>query len=136
MKKLSHILLILIAISSLVIFITTLYSAVSTKNWSKVDAVVTSVYLPDGIVCGDFIDDKGVVHNDQPLYRDFKFQQFGAFKTVKKDDVNLFIGKKVTILYKDEQIIRYGSLWKNVVISLIAFLLSLLIILYKKKKST
>ena len=80
-----------------------------------------------------FKDSKGVMHTDQPLYKDFKFQQFRAIKIVKQDKINSIIGKKVVILYRDEQTVSYDNLWKNIMVSFVLFLLSVSILIYMKK---
>jgi hypothetical protein len=73
------------------------------------------------------------MHTNQPLYQDFKFQQFRAIKVVKQDKINSIIGKKVIVLYKDEQTVSYDNLWKNILVSLVLLLLSISILIYMKK---
>ncbi len=135
MKKLFLIITVITAIISLTVFSINSIDAITMINWSKTEATVTSVLLPDGIICGDYKDSKGVIHNDQHLYRDFKFQQLWAIKVVRQDKINNIVGKKVTILYKDEQTASYDNLWENIIVSLIVFLLSLAIFIYIKKHS-
>lgn len=74
MGKRSKILSI-IAIFFLIVIIINISNLISKRNWVKTEAVVTSVLLPDGTVCGDFTDINGVKHIDEPLFPDFKFQQ-------------------------------------------------------------
>ena len=121
------------AIISFTVFSINLVDVITTRNWNKAEATVTSVLLPDGIICGDFKDSKGVMHTNQPLYQDFKFQQFRAIKVVKQDKINSIIGKKVVVLYKDEQTVSYDYLWKNIMVSLVLLLLSISILIYMKK---
>ena len=133
MKKLFLLIIAVTAIISFTVFSINLVDVITTRNWNKTEATVTSVLLPDGIICGDFKDSKGVMHTDQPLYKDFKFEQFYAIKSVKQDKINSIIGKKVVILYRDEQIVSYDNLWKNIKVSLVLFLLSVSILIYMKK---
>lgn len=133
MKKLFLLIIAVTAIISFSVFSINLVDVITTRNWNKTEATVTSVLLPDGIICGDFKDSKGVMHTDQPLYKDFKFQQFRAIKNVKQDKINSIIGKKVVILYRDEQTVSYDNLWKNIMVSLVLLLLSVSILIYMKK---
>ncbi len=133
MKKLFLLIIAVTAIISFTVFSINLVDVISTRNWNKAEATVTSVLLPDGIICGDFKDSKGVMHTNQPLYQDFKFQQFRAIKVVKQDKINSIIGKKVVVLYKDEQTVSYDNLWKNIMVSLVLLLLSISILIYMKK---
>ena len=133
MKKLFLLIIAVTAIISFTVFSINLVDVITTRNWNKTEATVTSVLLPDGIICGDFKDSKGVMHTNQPLYQDFKFQQFRAIKVVKQDKINNIIGKKVVILYKDEQTVSYDNLWKNILVSLVLLLLSISILIYMKK---
>lgn len=132
MKKLFLLIIAVTAIISFTVFSINLVDVITTRNWNKAEATVTSVLLPDGIICGDFKDSKGVMHTNQPLYQDFKFQQFRAIKVVKQDKINNIIGKKVVILYKDEQTVSYDNLWKNIMVSLFLLLLSISIFIYMK----
>ena len=132
MKKLFLLIIAVTAIISFTVFSINLVDVITTRNWNKTEATVTSVLLPDGIICGDFKDFKGVMHTDQPLYKDFKFQQFRAIKIVKPDKINSIIGKKVVILYRDEQTVSYDNLRKNIMVSLVLFLLSISILIYMK----
>lgn len=133
MKKLFILIIAVTAIISFTVFSINLVDVITTRNWNKAEATVTSVLLPDGIICGDFKDSKGVMHTNQPLYQDFKFQQFRAIKVVNQDKINSIIGKKVVILYKDEQTVSYDNLWKNILVSLLLLLLSISILIYMKK---
>jgi hypothetical protein len=133
MKKLFILIIAVTAIISFTVFSINLVDVITTRNWNKAEATVTSVLLPDGIICGDFKDSKGVMHTNQPLYQDFKFQQFRAIKVVKQDKINSIIGKKVIVLYKDEQTVSYDNLWKNILVSLVLLLLSISILIYMKK---
>lgn len=133
MKKLFLLIIAVTAIISFTVFSINLVDVITTRNWNKAEATVTSVLLPDGIICGDFKDSKGVMHTNQPLYQDFKFQQFRAIKVVKQDKINSIIGKKVVVLYKDEQTVSYDNLWKNILVSLVLLLLSISILIYMKK---
>ena len=133
MKKLFLLIIAVTAIISFTVFSINLVDVITTRNWNKAEATVTSVLLPDGIICGDFKDSKGVMHTNQPLYQDFKFQQFRAIKVVKQDKINSIIGKKVVVLYKDEQTVSYDYLWKNIMVSLVLLLLSISILIYMKK---
>ncbi len=133
MKKLFILIIAVTAIISFTVFSINLVDVITTRNWNKAEATVTSVLLPDGIICGDFKDSKGVMHTNQPLYQDFKFQQFRAIKVVKQDKINSIIGKKVVVLYKDEQTVSYDNLWKNILVSLVLLLLSISILIYMKK---
>jgi hypothetical protein len=133
MKKLFLLIIAVTAIISFTVFSINLVDVITTRNWNKAEATVTSVLLPDGIICGDFKDSKGVMHTNQPLYQDFKFQQFRAIKVVKQDKINSIIGKKVIVLYKDEQTVSYDNLWKNILVSLVLLLLSISILIYMKK---
>ena len=133
MKKLFILIIAFTAIISFTVFSINLVDVITTRNWNKAEATVTSVLLPDGIICGDFKDSKGVMHTNQPLYQDFKFQQFRAIKVVKQDEINSIIGKKVVVLYKDEQTVSYDNLWKNILVSLVLLLLSISILIYMKK---
>jgi hypothetical protein len=133
MKKLFLLIIAVTAIISFTVFSINLVDIITTRNWNKAEATVTSVLLPDGIICGDFKDSKGVMHTNQPLYQDFKFQQFRAIKDVKQDKINSIIGKKVVVLYKDEQTVSYDNLWKNIMVSLVLLLLSISILIYMKK---
>ncbi len=133
MKKLFLLIIAVTAIISFTVFSINLVDIITTRNWNKAEATVTSVLLPDGIICGDFKDSKGVMHTNQPLYQDFKFQQFRAIKVVKQDKINSIIGKKVVVLYKDEQTVSYDNLWKNILVSLVLLLLSISILIYMKK---
>lgn len=133
MKKLFILIIAVTAIISFTVFSINLVDVITTRNWNKAEATVTSVLLPDGIICGDFKDSKGVMHTNQPLYQDFKFQQFRAIKVVKQDEINSIIGKKVVVLYKDEQTVSYDNLWKNILVSLVLLLLSISILIYMKK---
>ncbi len=133
MKKLFLLIIAVTAIISFTVFSINLVDVITTRNWNKTEATVTSVLLPDGIICGDFKDSKGVMHTNQPLYQDFKFQQFRAIKVVKQDKINSIIGKKVVVLYKDEQTVSYDNLWKNILVSLVLLLLSISILIYVKK---
>lgn len=133
MKKLFLLIIAVTAIISFTVFSINLVDVITTRNWNKAEATVTSVLLPDGIICGDFKDSKGVMHTNQPLYQDFRFQQFRAIKVVKQDKINNIIGKKVVVLYKDEQTVSYDNLWKNIMVSLVLLLLSISILIYMKK---
>lgn len=133
MKKIFLLIIAVTAIISFTVFSINLVDVIATRNWNKAEATVTSVLLPDGIICGDFKDSKGVMHTNQPLYQDFKFQQFRAIKVVKQDKINSIIGKKVVVLYKDEQTVSYDNLWKNILVSLVLLLLSISILIYIKK---
>lgn len=133
MKKLFLLIIAVTVIISFTVFSINLVDVITTRNWNKAEATVTSVLLPDGIICGDFKDSKGVMHTNQPLYQDFKFQQFRAIKVVKQDKINSIIGKKVVVLYKDEQTVSYDNLWKNILVSLVLLLLSISILIYMKK---
>ena len=133
MKKLFLLIIAVTVIISFTVFSINLVDVITTRNWNKAEATVTSVLLPDGIICGDFKDSKGVMHTNQPLYQDFKFQQFRAIKVVKQDKINSIIGKKVVVLYKDEQTVSYDYLWKNIMVSLVLLLLSISILIYMKK---
>jgi hypothetical protein len=133
MKKLFLLIIAVTVIISFTVFSINLVDVITTRNWNKAEATVTSVLLPDGIICGDFKDSKGVMHTNQPLYQDFKFQQFRAIKVVKQDKINSIIGKKVIVLYKDEQTVSYDNLWKNILVSLVLLLLSISILIYMKK---
>ena len=135
MKKLFLLIIAVTAIISFTVFSINLVDVITTRNWNKAEATVTSVLLPDGIICGDFKDSKGVMHTNQPLYQDFKFQQFRAIKVVKQDKINNIIGKKVVILYKDEQTVSYDNLWKNIMVSLFLLLLSISIFIYMKNNN-
>ena len=132
MKKLFLLIIAVTVIISFTVFSMNLVDVITTRNWNKTEATVTSVLLPDGIICGDFKDSKGVMHTDQPFYKDFKFQQFRAIKIVKQDKINSIIGKKVVILYRDEQTVSYDNLRKNIMVSLVLFLLSISILIYMK----
>ena len=131
MKKLFAILSGLIAAVSLILLFENLSTVISTRNWEKTEAVISAILLPDGVVCGDFTDNNGVKHIEQPLYTDFKFQQIRAIKTVKQETIDKSIGQKITILYNNEndKIIIYSSLLRKITISSIVSLLSLLIFL-------
>ena len=131
MKKLFAILSGLIAAVSLIILFENLSTVISTRKWEKTEAVISAILLPDGVVCGDFTDNNGVKHIEQPLYTDFKFQQIRAIKTVKQETIDKSIGQKITILYNNEndKIIIYSSLLRKITISSIVSLLSLLIFL-------
>ena len=139
MKKLFAILSGLIAAVSLIILFENLSTVISTRKWEKTEAVISAILLPDGVVCGDFTDNNGVKHIEQPLYTDFKFQQIRAIKTVKQETIDKSIGQKITILYNNEndKIIIYSSLLRKITISSIVSLLSLLIflslVLHKKR---
>lgn len=133
MKKIFLLIIAVTAIISFTVFSINLVDVIATRNWNKAEATVTSVLLPDGIICGDFKDSKGVMHTNQPLYQDFKFQQFRAIKVVKQDKINSIIGKKVVVLYKGEQTVSYDNLWKNILVSLVLLLLSISILIYVKK---
>ena len=133
MKKLFLLIIAVTAIISFTVFSINLVDVITTRNWNKAEATVTSVLLPDGIICGDFKDSKGVMHTNQPLYQDFRFQQFRPIKVVKQDKINSIIGKKVVVLYKDEQTVSYDNLWKNILVSLVLLLLSISILIYMKK---
>lgn len=133
MKKLFLLIIAVTVIISFTVFSINLVDVITTRNWNKAEATVTSVLLPDGIICGDFKDSKGVMHTNQPLYQDFRFQQFRAIKVVKQDKINSIIGKKVIVLYKDEQTVSYDNLWKNILVSLVLLLLSISILIYMKK---
>lgn len=135
MKKLFLTITLVIAIISLTIFSINLIDIISKWNWSKTEATVTSVHLPDGIVCGDFIDDEGVIHTDQPLYSDFNFQQIRAVKAANQDKINKMIGRKITVLYKNDQTVSYDNLRKNIIVSLSVFLLALAIFIYMIKRN-
>lgn len=131
MKKLFAILSGLIAAVSLILLFENLSTVISTRNWEKTEAVISAILLPDGVVCGDFTDNNGVKHIEQPLYTDFKFQQIRAIKTVKQETIDKSIGQKITILYNNEndKIIIYSSLLRKITISSIVSFLSLLIFL-------
>ncbi len=139
MKKLFAILSGLIAAFSLISLFENLSTVISVSNWEKTEAVISAILLPDGVVCGDFTDNNGVKHIEQPLYTDFKFQQIRAIKTVKQETIDKSIGQKITILYNNEnyKIIIYSSLLRKITISSIVSLLSLLIflslVLHKKR---
>lgn len=135
MKKLFLTITLVIAIISLTIFSINLIDIISKRNWSKTEATVTSVHLPDGIVCGDFIDDKGVIHTDQPLYSDFNFQQIRAVKGADQDKINKMIGRKITVLYKNDQTVSYDNLRKNIIVSLSVFLSALASSIYMIKRN-
>lgn len=135
MKKLFLTITLVIAIISLTIFSINLIDIISKRNWSKTEATVTSVHLPDGIVCGDFIDDEGVIHTDQPLYSDFNFQQIRAVKAADQDKINKMIGRKTTVLYKNDQTVSYDNLRKNIIVSLSVFLLALASSIYMIKRN-
>ena len=135
MKKLFLTITLVIAIISLTIFSINLIDIISKWNWSKTEATVTSVHLPDGLVCGDFIDDEGVIHTDQPLYSDFNFQQIRAVKAANQDKINKMIGRKITVLYKNYQTVSYDNLRKNIIVSLSVFLLALAIFIYMIKRN-
>lgn len=133
MKKLFLLIIAVTAIISFAVFSINLVDVITKRNWNKTEATITSVRLPYGIICGDFKDSKGVMHTDHPLYEDFKFVQFYAIKSVKQDKINSIIGKKVVILYRDEEIVSYDNLWKNIMVSLVILLLSVSIFIYMKK---
>ena len=133
MKKLFLLIMAVTAIISFIVFSINLVDVITTRNWNKTEATITSVHLPYGIICGDFKDSNGVMHTDQPLYEDSKFEQLRAIKPVKQDKINSIIGKKVVILYRDEEIVSYDNLWKNIMVSLVIFLLSVSILICMKK---
>lgn len=53
---------------------------------------------------------------------DLNYLIIGAINVVKQDKINSIIGKKVVVLYKDEQTVSYDNLWKNIMVSLVLWL--------------
>lgn len=142
MRKLSNISRI-IAIFSLIAIILNLVNAISKRNWVKIEAVVTSVLLPEGTVCGDFTDVNEVKHTDEPLFGDFKFQELGAMKKVDEEKINKYIGKKIVILYNPEakeevktydKIRNYDKMIRNIFCSISFFVISLTLCLILQRK--
>ena len=127
---------------SFIILIINISSIIYRRNWIKTNAVVTSVLLPDGIVCGDFIDNNGIKHSDEPLFYDFKFEQIKTVKKVSSKKINKYIGKEITILYYPESekevqsynnIKNYDKIIKNILFSSLMFFISLILNLTLKK---
>ncbi len=139
MKKLFTMLSFLITAISLISFFVNLGTVISKRNWVKIEAVVSSVLLPDGIVCGDFTDMNGIMHTDEPLFTDFRFQKIRAVKKVNQEKINKYIGKKIIILYNPEvekevknydKIRNYNAIIRKIIISSIIALLSSLVSLF------
>ena len=136
-------LLIIIVIFSFIAIIINLNNVISKRNWVKIEAVVSSVLLPEGTVCGDFTDMNGIMHNNEPLFADFRFQQIRAIKNVNQEKINKYIGKKIVILYNPEakeevknydKIRNYNKIIRNIILSISIFIISLTLYLIIQKK--
>ncbi len=145
MSKLSKLLILIVSLS-LVVMIINLTNVISKKEWIKIEAIVTSVLLPDGVVCGDFTDMNGIRHKDEQLFSDFRFEQIRAIKKVNQEKIDKYVGKKITILYNPEageeiksydRIRNYNEIIINNLFSILIFIISFtcFIIIQKGKKS-
>lgn len=94
-------------------------------------------------MCGDFTDMNGIMHTNEPLFADFRFQQIRAIKNVNQEKINKYIGKKIVILYNPEakeevknydKIRNYNVIIRNMFFSISIFIISLTLYLIIQRK--
>ena len=130
MKRLS----IIISIAVLFALIPAMYFTVfriQRSDWVITDAEITFISSMNGTVEGTFTDINGVVHSDQYLYTDGKFQKIGFIKPMFPSiaDPQKYIGKTVRIMYDPESpnlgelgerlyIVSYDNWLRDIIISM------------------
>lgn len=99
LKVILTVVFVQIAIVSLIFSVFSVVIRVQRSDWIITTAKITFVGLPDGVVFGSFTDNNSVVHTDQAMYTDAKFMPAGLIKGPPRNDPELYIGKKVKIIY-------------------------------------
>ena len=86
-------------------------SRIQRSDWVITEAEITFISSMDGTVEGTFTDINGVVHSEQFLYVDGKFQKIGFIKPQFPSiaDPQKYIGKTVRIMY-DPEAVNSGDL--------------------------
>ncbi len=103
MKRLS----IIFSVIAFFALIPTVYLTIfriQRSDWVITDAEITFISSMDGTVEGTFTDFNGVVHSEQFLYIDWKFQKLGLIRPRFPSiaNRNKYIGKTVRIMYDPE----------------------------------
>lgn len=132
MKFFLEVCLIFLQVISLIVSCCYGVSAVQKRNWIKTDATITFIGKPQGVVFGDFTDDKGILHEEEALYSDLRFFGYGG------RNVEPYYGKQVKILYKPStgEIVSYDNLLMDALMSVGLFGITsvVLFIINKKRK--
>lgn len=95
MTRFLRIVLILTAALSLAVCLSCIATRIERRDWIVTTAEVTFVGTPDGLVFGTFENFNGILHADQVLYSDARFQL---------TDPEPYYGTTVRIMYSPEDI--------------------------------
>ena len=131
MKKAITFITILILIVSLTESVLCIRTDIKVRNWYRTDFKITFIGLPDGTVFGDYIDQKGKEHINEPSFYD---PSISGYKT----EVEKYYGKVIRVVIDPDsgQVMDYDRLMTSNLVFIGIFLISsLTLAVLKIKKS-